>query len=185
MTPWAPWALAAVALIAGSGWAAWRVLRWRASVVAGARARRGLAAESRAASLLTRAGFSICERQPRASWWVAQDDERREVALRGDFLVQRRGRRYLAEVKTGDAAELGSSSATRRQLLEYQLAFGVDGILLVCPEREAVHHVEFLALRRGPTSRWPVLVAALFIGLSLGYLAAWQHEPAAAVKRAR
>lgn len=123
--------------------------------------------------MLVRAGFSICERQPRVSWWVAQDDERREVVLRGDYLVRRRGRRYLAEVKTGDAAELGASSATRRQLLEYQLAFGVDGILLVCPEREAVHHVEFLALRPTAATRWPVLVASLLIGLSLGYLAAW------------
>lgn len=179
MTPWAPWALAGLGLVVGAAWAAGRVLRWRTSWVAGARARRGLAAESQAAALLASAGYSICERQPRARWCVAQDGAPREVALRGDYLVKRRGRRYLAEVKTGDAAELGASSATRRQLLEYQLAFGVDGILLVCPERAAVYHVEFLALRRGAPSRWPVLLIALAIGLSLGYLAAWQRAPVA------
>lgn len=164
--------------MAGSGWLVWRVLRWRTSVVAGQRARRGLAAEGRAASLLARAGFSICERQPRAFWPVAQDGAAREVALRGDYLVQRRGRRYLAEVKTGDAAELSASAATRRQLLEYQLAFGVDGVLLVCPEHEAVYHVEFLALRRSAPSRWPVLLGALSVGLSLGYLARMMHQVA-------
>ena len=51
--------------------------------------------------------------------------------------------RLVAEVKTGEAAPSLATAATRRQLLEYHVAFAVDGVLLVCPERGAIHRIEF------------------------------------------
>jgi hypothetical protein len=75
-----------------------------------------------------------------------QDGAPHAVELRADYLVARDGREYIAEVKTGEAADSLSNSATRRQLLEYQLAFAVDGILLVCPERGRIHAIEFPGL---------------------------------------
>jgi hypothetical protein len=49
----------------------------------------------------------------------------------------------VAEVKTGEAAPSLATAATRRQLLEYHVAFAADGVLLVCPERGAIHRIEF------------------------------------------
>ena len=67
----------------------------------------------------------------------------RVIALRADLLVERGGRRYVAEVKTGEAAPSLATAATRRQLLEYLIAYRVDGVLLVDAERGSVHEVEF------------------------------------------
>jgi hypothetical protein len=65
------------------------------------------------------------------------------MELRADYLVEGRGERLVAEVKTGELAPQLATAATRRQLLEYHVAFAVDGVLLVCPEEGAIHRVEF------------------------------------------
>ena len=56
---------------------------------------------------------------------------------------RRGGELLVAEVKTGEAAPSLATAATRRQLLEYHVAFAADGVLLVCPERGAIHRIEF------------------------------------------
>ena len=63
--------------------------------------------------------------------------------MRADYLVEQDGERLVAEVKTGAEAPELSTAATRRQLLEYRVAFAVEGVLLVCPERGTIQRVEF------------------------------------------
>ena len=46
-------------------------------------------------------------------------------------------------MKTGAAAPRLEVSATRRQLLEYLHAFGVDGVVLVDADARTVQHVAF------------------------------------------
>jgi hypothetical protein len=104
---------------------------------------RAVAGEAAAERLLARAGYRVQERQASGSWSVRVDGEERAVALRADFIVTRRGRRYVAEVKTGEEAPHIAAPATRRQLLEYRCAFGVEGVLLVDAEAGRVHAVEF------------------------------------------
>ena len=53
------------------------------------------------------------------------------------------GELLVAEVKTGEEAPNFATTATRRQLLEYHVAFAADGILLVCPERGTIHRIVF------------------------------------------
>ena len=93
--------------------------------------------------MLEAAGFRILARQARVAWAPLVDGEPCELELRADYLVECDGERLIAEVKTGDEAPSLETAATRRQLLEYSIAFDVDGILLVCPERDAIHRVEF------------------------------------------
>jgi hypothetical protein len=116
---------------------------WRGSWRARRRAARAGAGESDAAVLLRRAGFRVVAVQPRTQWQLLLDGERHDTELRADYLVEARGELLVAEVKTGDEAPRLSNAATRRQLLEYLVAFGADGVLLVCPERGAIHRVEF------------------------------------------
>lgn len=104
------------------------------------RARRG---EERARRVLRRAGFRVEESQPRESWWMIVDGRDVEVHVRADYLVSRFRRTYVAEVKTGDLAPDPTYPPTRRQLLEYSLAFDVDGILLVDVEEGEVLEVGF------------------------------------------
>lgn len=140
------WEQLAIALLAGAlialVIARW-VRGWRGSWRARRRAARAGAGEDAAAAMLRRAGFRIVAAQVRMRWAPRIDGEPHPTELRADYLVEARGERLVAEVKTGDAAPSLSTAATRRQLLEYLVAFAVDGVLLVCPERGAIHRVEF------------------------------------------
>jgi len=126
---------------------------WRGSRRAKRRARRAIAGEGDAAILLRRAGFRIVASQARTLWAPLIDGEPYETELRADYLVEARGELLVAEVKTGDEAPRLATAATRRQLLEYSVAFGVDGVLLVCPERGSIHRIEFPLPIRDATDR--------------------------------
>lgn len=111
------------------------------------RARRG---EDRAESLLASYGMVVVARQPSVTWTIEVDGSPVPVRSRADWIVEARrctfaepGTRFVAEVKTGTRAPDPAHPATRRQLLEYQLVFDVDGVLLVDMEAETLHAVEF------------------------------------------
>jgi hypothetical protein len=127
------------------------VRSWRGSRRAVRRAARAGAGEADAVELLEDAGYRIVASQARTWWSPLVDGEPHETELRADFLVECDDEGVtellVAEVKTGEEAPDLSTAATRRQLLEYQIAFGValgtTGVLLVCPERGTIHRVEF------------------------------------------
>jgi len=124
-------------------WLAARLRAWRGSRRARARAARAGAGEDEAARLLEDAGYTIVERQARVTWAPLVDGAPVMMELRADYLVEAGGELLVAEVKTGEDAPSVTTAATRRQLLEYHVAFGADGVLLVCPERGAIHRVVF------------------------------------------
>lgn len=145
------------------------------------RSARAVAGESSAAALLAHAGYRVLGHQVAGSWTVHADGRPQTFDLRGDYLVARAGRRYVAEVKTGQQATRLSHPATRRQLLEYVAAFDVDGVLLVDADRETITHVEFEADRLGSNTgtnasasapgrraRILALLAAFVAGLLMG-----------------
>jgi hypothetical protein len=104
------------------------------------RAQRG---EAHAESLLESRGYRILDRQITARWTLFVDGHPREVSCRADLLVSKKNRRFIAEVKTGEFAPDPTLPATRRQLLEYQRAFPVDGVLLVDMVDNAIHHISW------------------------------------------
>lgn len=116
---------------------------YHATIRRNARAIRG---ESVAEQLLESHGFTILQRQVRGSWEIYVDDEPVTVKLRADLLVERGEEIFIAEVKTGRLAPDPNFPATRRQLLEYQLAFDVDGVILVAPEQGHMWFVSFPCL---------------------------------------
>jgi len=124
-------------------WLARMLRRWRGSRRARRRAARAGAGEERAAQLLEAAGFTIVERQARVVWAPIVDGEPVLMELRADYLVEADRELLVAEVKTGEDAPSVETAATRRQLLEYHVAFAADGVLLVCPERGTIHRVKF------------------------------------------
>jgi hypothetical protein len=99
--------------------------------------------EARAEALVAAHGFKVLGRQVTRTWNVAVSGRCVEVRLFADLVVQRRGRRYVAEVKTGAVAPRIDHAPTRRQLLEYRIAFDVDGVLLVDATASTVHEIEF------------------------------------------
>lgn len=132
------------------------------------RRERGADGEKRAEKLLEDCGFGIWGRQVAVSYDVLIDNEPVAIDLRADYLVTYRDKRYIAEVKTGRSAPKIDTPATRRQLLEYRIAFDVDGVLLVDAEAERIHAVEFpLGIPEAPK---PSRLAWLLAGILLGAL---------------
>jgi hypothetical protein len=132
------------------------------------------AGERRAADLLERHGYRIEARELETKYAVRVGDEDRVVLLRADYVVSRAARRYVAEVKTGAAADVGCAP-TRRQLIEYEHAFACDGVLLVDPERDRIDrgHCRFRPERRFAR----VALLAFALGLAVAYVA-FEEYPA-------
>jgi hypothetical protein len=127
--------------------------------------------EERAETLLDRAGFSVLGRQVSQRYDLAVDGAKLSVLVRADFIVRRGRRRYVAEVKTGKLAPRIETPSTRRQLLEYRMVFGVDGVLLVDADAERISFIEFPLLV--PSERtWSVGVWALLLGTLVAIVAA-------------
>ena len=120
---------------------AWQ--RGRAGRASRKRMRRALKGEDDAVTLLEEAGFEVTDRQARRTWTLRVDGEDHEVEVRADFLAERDGRSFVAEVKTGTRAPNPLHPPTRRQLLEYGFVFACDGLVLVNAETGTLTEVEF------------------------------------------
>ena len=143
-------------------------LRRRRLVGRFAKARQG---ESQARALLEAQGYAVIASHALKSYILTFDGAEMQIPLRVDYLVTRDGLRYVAEVKTGAHAPQIRTGGTRRQLLEYRVAFDVDGVLLVDAEQQRVHLVEFplsapRASKNASLLRWVVIGVgvALLIG---------------------
>lgn len=144
--PMSTWALASIAfalLTLGLGFllAQWWS-RFRSSAAGASANRAGKQAEKRAEKLLKRAGYHIITRQPVARWALLVDGAEVSVRSHADLLVNKGGKTYIAEVKSGIHGCSPTSANTRRQLLEYARVFGVHGVLLVDMRHERVHQVQ-------------------------------------------
>jgi hypothetical protein len=105
--------------------------RWLRGFRSRARNRVAGQGEVEAEAILARAGYKVIDRQATAAWSMIVDGVEVPVEIRVDLLVSRRGRRYVAEVKTGERAPDPRHPPTRRQLLEYALVFDAREVLLV------------------------------------------------------
>lgn len=139
--------------------------RWARSRRMSLRMERAVLGEARAPALLEARGFSVIGAQVMVEHAVRIDDRVVAVPLRADYLAERNGARYVVEVKTGALAPRIETSATRRQILEYRIAFDVDGVVLVDAESGRVHEITFPSLARlarpVASSTWRVIAVAI------------------------
>ncbi len=134
-------AIAAVSLVLGA-WLEGVRRTFSAKRAASKAAKHGLKSEKDAEKLLKKLGYNVMQKQPPATYWAVVDGEPKSFNVSGDLLLEKGGQSFLAEVKTGKAAKL-ENEATRRQILEYQLAFGVDGILLLDMDAKVMRTIRF------------------------------------------
>lgn len=153
--------------------ARWR--RYAAARTGKAANRRGQRGERVAERLLRRSGYAPYARQVRTNYRVQVQGEDFDVQLQADYLVERDGRKLVAEVKTGTQAPRFEHTDTRRQLLEYQLAFEVDSVLLVDVEAGEVREVSFPLTRKAQRERSLGLWLAAFAGLAALALELFWH----------
>lgn len=153
-------AIAAVALIL-LGALLFRALSrgWRRFLMR-RRFRRGAKGEEIAGKYLLKHGFRILESQSRLRPCMYVDGQAREYPVRADYVVSKRGRRGVVEVKTGKSAPNPTDTGTRRQILEYAHFYDVDDVYLFDAERRSLMTISFGGhIRRTRRSVWPWVVA--------------------------
>ena len=163
-----------LSLIAG-GVLALRLRAWLNRATSQKRFSRGRVGEREAAELLRQEGYQVVDEQAsrEASMWV--DGRRLAVRVRADYLVQRNGKKYVVEVKTGKKATDPASTSTRRQLLEYERVYDADGLLLADMEQKRLRRIWFedvpvrrIRFIRAPV-RWIYVGFVMFlVGMSMG-----------------
>jgi hypothetical protein len=127
------------------------------------RGRRGEDAAERA--LVKR--FARVERHPRLARQMRIDGVPHRYELCPDFLVGSRRRPIVIEVKSGQDRD-PRDAATRRQLLEYALAFGSSKVGVFDAREGTLQWVELEGLPRSRRGRWLLAFAlGVIVGLAL------------------
>ena len=119
------------------------VLRKKGSRASRRRNIRAHEGEKKAEKLLKSKGYTIEGRQVKEKSGLYVDGVWCEVEVRVDFIVRKRRKKFVAEVKTGKTAPDPTQSTTRRQLLEYSLVFKKYGVLLIDMEEKKIREISF------------------------------------------
>ena len=123
-------------------WLGWRIRKaWKNFLFSRIR-RRGQLGEENAIKILEKNGYQVVQSQVSFPGYMFVDDLKQEFDVRPDFIVEKDGLKYLAEVKTGDAA-LTKNRGTRRQLLEYTKVGNTDTVILVDATNGKVQKIRF------------------------------------------
>ncbi len=119
-------------------------------------------AQEEAEAFLESKGFKIVDRRRRGEIITYVDGKPHISFVQADFIVSKRDRIYVAEVKTGTYAPDPSEPAARRQLLEYDFVYKPDGVLVVDMIEKRIHLIQF-GLPERKTERLILLVVGLMI----------------------
>ncbi len=101
-------------------------------------------AEKKAEKWLKRNGFQITDKQLSRPLIIQTGKTQHRYLIRTDFLVKKGSRKYIVEVKSGQKNSSITNRETRRQLLEYFLAYHSYGIILFDMEHKKFTEVKFL-----------------------------------------
>jgi len=135
------------------------------------RVRKSKKAEHKAKKILEQAGYTILETQKRRPIITYLDGKPFKNWLQVDCMVQKSGKTFVVEVKTGTEATKITNSATRRQLLEYYFTYRPDGILLVDMEYGKIQEVKFQ--EQADLKLKYLSILYISVGLALGILVSY------------
>ena len=124
--------------------------------------------EEEAEALLKEKGFRIIDKQKRADIITYIDGKPNLGYVKADFIVEKNGKRYVAEVKAGETVSDPNEPSTRRQLLEYKFAYKPYGILLVNMLDPSIHQIDFDLPSRNEEKTFGLILAALIVIIVLG-----------------
>ena len=123
-------------------WLGWKIRIWWKNFLFMLLRKRGQKGEKVSIYLLEKNGYKILDEQIKLNGYFFIDDDLKQFELRPDFLVEKDGVRYIAEVKTGEVAN-PTNRNTRRQLHEYSYYSGHEVVLLVDPIKKSIKKLSF------------------------------------------
>ena len=104
---------------------------------------RGLMLEDKARSFLKNKGYTIIGEQEAYNHRYKVNNKIFESKIILDYVVEKKGKKYIVEVKSGKTAISVRDKNSRRQLLEYDFVVQNDGIFLLDMENRVMNLVEF------------------------------------------
>jgi len=92
--------------------------------------------------------------------------------VRIDYLARKKGKVYVVEVKSGEKIPYITNRETRRQMLEYYLAYQPSGILLLNMKNKSISEVKFQfeSTKRQTIIKLTYFILGAIISLVLYYL---------------
>lgn len=149
-------------------WGAFRLKAWVRQWELRRSMRRAQVLEKRALHFLKERGFQCIGEQIEKEAFFLIDGRRVPFRVRVDYLLERDGKKYVAEVKTGKQAKTPEHPSVRRQLLEYALLFAPCSILFVDGEEKKVHEISFPWSFGLVRAVWWVGIASFLGGFVIG-----------------
>ena len=104
--------------------------------------RKGRKGEGIAINLLKKEGYEIIDEQVSFPGFLFENNKKVEYFVKPDFLVEKNGEKFIAEVKTG-ASALIQNRNTRRQILEYSHLNQNKTVLLIDIESRKIKKIDF------------------------------------------
>jgi hypothetical protein len=104
--------------------------------------RKGRKGEGIAVKLLNKEGYEVLDEQVSFPGFLFENNKKVEYFVKPDFLVEKDGEKYIAEVKTG-ASALIQNRNTRRQILEYSYLNQNKTVLLIDIESKKIKKIDF------------------------------------------
>ncbi len=137
---------------------------------------RGNKLELQAKNFLKNKGYTIVDYQSTYEHRYMVDGEVQYADIQPDYIVKKKGKKYIVEVKSGTTATSLRNRSTRRQLLEYDYVVENDGIFLLDMEHRDLKLIQFKskAGKRSGKLLKTVIVVAIF-GIAIPY---WQIKVA-------
>ena len=105
--------------------------------------RKGRLSEEKARKLLLRNNYKIIKTQYNSINYLYENSRKIQFSIRPDFLVEKEGITYVAEVKSGASSYIENIS-TRRQLLEYSFYNDYKTVLLVDTQNNIIKKITFV-----------------------------------------
>jgi hypothetical protein len=106
-------------------------------------ARKTRCTDTAALQYLEEAGCTVIQVKPVVKVEMDVQEKTHAFELRSDFLVSRKGKRYLVHVRRGGKPVRLHSKIWRSALLRDVLVFGVAGVLVLDTERGSLQQVHF------------------------------------------
>lgn len=133
------------------------------------RLKKGLVKEKEAYKRLTQLGYKIIGNNIKHNYSLQANQENINIGLEIDYLVKKKGKTYIIEVKSGESATQITNSNTRRQILEYSLFIKNDGVFLLDMEKEELQEIVFPIKHKNTPKKSPIL-AFIILGITLIFL---------------
>ena len=100
-------------------------------------------AEKEAEKILRKNGYAVIDAQKSKPLLLTIGDKIHRYLVRIDYLARKKGKIYVVEVKSGEKIPYITNRETRRQMLEYYLAYQPSGILLLNMKNKSISEVKF------------------------------------------